>query len=225
MRPTRSLVPRSLVPRSLLVGLLALLPAVALAAVPAPSANPARIPHPTATTPTGGGMPQLNFHNPLTLDQVGWMIVIFAILYLLLWLWALPLVAKVVEGRAASIKSDLEAAQQAKAEADATVLELTRATREAHAAAQARIAEAVGRAKSEAAEQARVATERLDAQLGEAEARIGQARQAAMGALRDVARETTEAIVARLIGRPAAPAALDTAVGNAMVGGAPGARG
>ena len=197
MRP-----PRSVLPRSLLAGLLVLLPAVALAAV-RPSANPARIPHPTASTPTGGGMPQLNFHNPLTLDQVGWMIVIFAVLYVLLWLWALPLVAGVVEDRAASIKSDLEAAQQAKAAADAAVLELTRATREAHAAAQARIAEAVGRARAEAAEQARIANQRLDAQLGEAEARIGQARQAAMGALRDVARETTEAIVTRLIGHPA----------------------
>jgi F-type H+-transporting ATPase subunit b len=170
-------------------------------------------------------MPQLNFHNPLTLDQVGWLIVIFAVLYLLLWLWALPLVAGVVEARAASIKSDLEAAQQAKAEADAAVLELTRATREAHAAAQARIAEAVGRAKAEAAEQARIANERLDAQLGEAEARIGVARQTAMGALRDVARETTEAIVTRLIGHPAGAEAVDAAVGGAMAGGAPRGRG
>jgi F-type H+-transporting ATPase subunit b len=170
-------------------------------------------------------MPQLNFHNPLTLDQVGWLIVIFAVLYVLLWLWALPLVAGVVEDRAASIKSDLEAAQQAKAEADAAVLDLTRATREAHAAAQARIAEAVGRAKAEAAEQARIANERLDAQLGEAEARIGQARQAAMGALRDVARETTEAIVTRLIGHPATADAVDAAVGGAMAGRTPGGRG
>jgi F-type H+-transporting ATPase subunit b len=206
--------------RSLLAGLLAFVPALALAAAPA-----ATLPTKTAAPPTGGGMPQLNFHNPLTLDQVGWLIVIFAVLYVLLWLWALPLVAGVVEDRAASIKSDLEAAQQAKAEADAAVLDLTRATREAHAAAQARIAEAVGRAKAEAAEQARIANERLDAQLGEAEARIGQARQAAMGALRDVARETTEAIVTRLIGHPATADAVDAAVGGAMAGRTPGGRG
>ncbi len=197
--------------RKLVVLLIATVPSLALAA------GPGAVPTTKAATPPGGGgMPQLNFSNPLTLSQVVWLVVIFAVLYVLLKRWALPRVAGVVEERAASIKADLEAAHQAKTEADGAVREITRATREAHAAAQARIGEAVGRAKAEAAEQARVAGERLDAQLAEAEMRIGQARAAAMGALRDVARDTTNAIVTRLIGRAPAASAVEAAVGGAM---------
>ena len=57
-----------------------------------------------------GTMPQMDFTNPLTLDQVGWMAVILVVLYLVLSRWGLPQIGKVIEHREAVIAQDLAAA-------------------------------------------------------------------------------------------------------------------
>jgi F-type H+-transporting ATPase subunit b len=162
------------------------------------------------------GMPQLDFKNPLTISQVVWMAIIFAVLYLLLARWALPQVADVLEARAQSIGSDLEAARQAKTESDAAVASLAAATQRAQAAAQAEIAGAVAAAKEITAAQSAQLHARLDAQLAEAERRIDVARAAAMGALRQVATETAAVMVARLTGQPASAGAVGAAVDDAL---------
>ncbi len=159
-------------------------------------------------------MPQLDFHNPLTLSQVAWMFVIFALLYLLLAFWALPKVGIVVDSRAARIAGDLEAARDAKAKADAFAAELIRATRQAHDEAQARIADALHAVKTRAAEQARDMQAHFDQQLADAEKRIGQARQTALSGLHQVVVDTTQSVLTRLIHHTADPAAVDTAVGG-----------
>jgi F-type H+-transporting ATPase subunit b len=161
-------------------------------------------------------MPQLDFHNILTISQVVWMALIFGAFYLLLSQWALPKVGTVLDDRAARITADLDTARLAKAEADAAVHEVHAATRKANADAQAAIAGALAQAKSEAAEQARTANERLNTQLEQAEQRIAAARVAAMGALRDVATETASAMVTRLTGQPADATSVRGAVGTAL---------
>jgi F-type H+-transporting ATPase subunit b len=163
-----------------------------------------------------GGMPQLDFANPLTISQVVWLAIIFVVLYLLLSRWALPQVAAVLEMRAERIQADLQAAQAAKAQADTAVAELTAATREAQATAQAEIAGAVATAKDAAAAQAATLNARLEAQLTEAEQRINAARSAAMGALRSVATDTASAVVSRLVGTAPAAGAVEQAVDGAL---------
>lgn len=163
-----------------------------------------------------GGMPQLDFGNPLTISQVVWMAVIFFILYLLVSFWALPQVDEVLAERARRIAADLETARAAKAEADAAVVELTEATRRAHAEAQGAIAAAIGQAKEAAAAEAQQFNERLDAQLAAAERQIAEARSAAMGALRQVARETAEMLIRRLTDTTPDSQAVDSAVGSAL---------
>jgi F-type H+-transporting ATPase subunit b len=150
--------------------------------------------------PKQEGMPQLNFANPMTTSQVVWMAIIFATLYVLLSKWGLPKVAEVMEFRAASIGSDLEAARTAKAEADRAIAELTEATRRAQAAAQAQITSAVDEAQRAASAQLAEQNAKLEAQLTGAEARIDAARKAALGALRDVATDTAQNLVDRLTG-------------------------
>ncbi len=162
------------------------------------------------------GMPQLNFANPLTSSQVVWMAIIFITLYLLLSRWALPEVARVLEARAAAIGSDLEAARNAKIEADAAVAEFTDATRQAQNAAHTEIASAVAKAKEQAAAQAATLNERLDKQLAEAEQQIANARAAALGALRQVATDTAVAVVSRLTGTAADRQSVDHAVAAAL---------
>ncbi len=168
----------------------------------------------SAAAPQKEGMPQLDFANPLTVSQVVWGAIIFALLYVLLARWALPKVGTVVEARAASIAGDLEAARHAKAEADHAVAEVTAATRQARADAQTAIAAATQQAKADAAVQSAEMNQRLDAQLAEAEGRIGEARVAAMGALRQVAGEAATAVVTRLTGKAPDTEAVDRAVGG-----------
>ncbi|MGH6990996.1 MAG: hypothetical protein ACREE3_13945, partial [Stellaceae bacterium] len=107
--------------RATLIGLLLLAPAEAFAA-------------------ESKGMPQFALGNPLTLSQVLWMCVIFAVLYGVLSIWALPALGSVIENRAERIRADLEAAKGAKREADTAVAELTVATQRARAEAPAAIA-------------------------------------------------------------------------------------
>ena len=72
-----------------------------------------------AAAMAAGGMPQLDFQNPLTLSQVVWGAIIFVVLYILLSRFALPKVGEVLEERAAHIARDLEGARAAKSKADA----------------------------------------------------------------------------------------------------------
>lgn len=162
------------------------------------------------------GMPQLDFTTPLTTSQVVWGAIIFIVLYVLLSRWGLPQVSDVLDARAARVTSDLDAARRAKDEADKAVDELTRATREAHAGAQAQIANAVAEAKAAAEAQAAEINARLEAQIANAEQRIEAARTAALAALEQVAVDTTNAVVTRLVGVPANPQAVPAAVGAVL---------
>ncbi len=162
------------------------------------------------------GMPQLNFKNPLTLDQVGWGAVIFLIFFLLCWLWGLPQVSRVLEQRASAIAADLEAARSVKSEADAAIAEMTEAIAHARAEAQGAINAAVDKAKQESAARASTLNERLETQLREAEQRIAAARSAAMRALRQVATDAAGTVIARLTGSPPDPARVERAVGAAL---------
>lgn len=167
---------------------------------------------------TGGGMPQLNFGHPLVIAQVVWLLIIFALLYVVMEQVALPRVASVLEERRRRIDGDLEAAQAAKARADAALAEHRAATAKARAEGQAAIAEAVQRAQAEAAARSEELNKRLSAQIEAAERRIAAARDSAMGALRQVSSDTAEALVARLVGGAADRAAVERAVDGELTG-------
>lgn len=162
------------------------------------------------------GMPQLDFSTPLTVSQVVWGAIIFAVLYILLSRTGLPLVASVLEERATTISKDLNEARAAKARADAGMAEADQATAKARAEAQAAINAALDEAKKAAAAQAETLNARLEKQLQDSEAQIGQARAAAMGALRQVATETAATVVSRLTGVAADTGRLDSAIGSAL---------
>jgi F-type H+-transporting ATPase subunit b len=163
----------------------------------------------------GGGMPQLEFGNPLVIAQVVWMLLIFAALYWLVKNKGLPLVESVLAERRARIQGDLEAARTAKANADAAMAAHRDATAKARAEAQAAIAGALQNAQAEAEKRAEVLNAKLAEQVAAAEARIDAARTSVMGALRDVATDTAEALVQKLIGQ-ADRVAVGAAVGREL---------
>lgn len=147
-----------------------------------------------------GGMPQLDFGNPLTTAQVVWLFVIFGLFVLVCYQWLLPPVGEVLASRRQRIGADLEAARAAKAEADEANAAHLAATKQARAQAQDSISAAVAAANAEAASRAEALNARLQEQIASAEARINQARDAAMGALREVATDAATALVETLSG-------------------------
>lgn len=145
-------------------------------------------------------MPQMDFANPLLLDQVGWMAVILVVLYLLLSRWGLPQIGKVLENRAAVIAADLAAARKAKVEADAAVAALNATIAQARNAAQAEVSKAVTDAKAKASAEAATLAASLEAKLAAAETQIATARAAALAAIKPVAAEAASSILLKLTG-------------------------
>jgi F-type H+-transporting ATPase subunit b len=171
--------------------------------------------HAAQAAADGGGMPQLDFGNPLMISQVVWLFVIFGLLVFLCYQFLLPPVAAVLEDRRARIAADLDAARDARAEADAAEAGRRESTVRARAEAQASVAAATGAAQAESAARAAALADRLAKQIAEAEARIATARDAAMGALREVATDAAGAMVQRLSG-VTDPAAVSAAVGREL---------
>lgn len=165
------------------------------------------------------GMPQLAFghpeQGPLLIGQVVWQLIIFGALVYIMAYVALPRVGAVIEGRHDRINADLEAAQAAKADADAAMAAHRAATDQARASARAAVATALQAAQADSDAKAAALNARLNAQVAEAEARIDASRTAAMGALRGVATDTTEALLSKLVGR-ADRAAAEAAVAREL---------
>ena len=145
-------------------------------------------------------LPQMDFSNILTWSQLGWMVAIMAVLYLLLSRWGLPEIGKVIENRAAVIARHLAAARAAKQEADQAVALLNATLASARADARAELAKAMADAKAAALAQSTSLNTRLEAKIAEAEARIEAARAAAVAAIKPVATEATEEILQKLTG-------------------------
>ena len=161
-------------------------------------------------------MPQMDFKNPLTLDQLVWMAVILVVLYFLLSRWGLPEMGKVLENRAAAIDRDLTAARSAKTAADQAVVALNATLSQARHAAQAQVAAAVEKAKAEAALNAAALNAKLDEKLAQSEAQIAAARAQAMAAIKPVAEETAQTILVRLIGTAPESSQLGQRVDDAL---------
>lgn len=150
---------------------------------------------------SSGGLPQFEFEY--WGGQIVWLLLIFAVLYVLFAKVFLPRLRRVQDERAGTIASAIEQARKVQAEAEAQA-----------EAAQAEIADARARAKRTAsAAKERVAAEvarrqaeqeaRVAARIAEAEARIAATRDAAMAKVGEIAVDTTQAIVGKLTGKPA----------------------
>lgn len=155
----------------------------------------------------GGGLPQ--FETQHWFGQIVWLLVLFALLYLLISKVFAPRIRRVMDERADTISNAVATARQVQAEAAeqaaAGQADVARARADSRATAQA----AAARIAEQAA--ARKATEEavVSARIAEAEAAIGKTRDAAMQNVGTIAADTASAIVERLTGK--APTAAETA--------------
>jgi len=144
----------------------------------------------------GGGLPQLEFEY--WGGQILWLLILFAIFYVLVAKVFVPRLRKVLDTRQETISGAIAEARKAQAQADE---QATKAQAEiADARAQALRIASEARAKAKAEGDARLAEQEagLAKQTEEAEARIRAARDQAMGQVPVIARDTAEALIAKL---------------------------
>ncbi len=161
------------------------------------------------TAAAASKLPQMDFTNPLTVSQVVWMAIIMAVLYAMLRTWLLPQIGAVIAGRVARIRGDLDAAQDARRNAEQAVTELDRAIAEARAESERTVNAAIEQAKALARAQAEASSAALETELARAEQQIAQARGDAMASLMPIAEEVARGLLERLTGHPPDRAVLD----------------
>ena len=146
----------------------------------------------------GGGLPQ--FRMEYWGGQIVWLLLIFAVLYILIARVFTPRLRKVFDTRAETIATAVAKARlaqdEAQAQAEAGQAEVVQARANAlKIASDARAKAKAAASEKEAAEEAKLA-----ARLAEAESSIRDARDQAMGSVSGIAAETVQAIVAHLGG-------------------------
>lgn len=158
-------------------------------------------------------MPQLIFADYP--PQIFWLVVTFAILYVLMAYVALPRVESVLEERRKRIADDLEAAERSKKDSEAVIAQYEAALAQARSRAQAISADSRTRVNAESAAQRSATETRLAGDVRAAEARIAAARDEALTKIDGMATDAAAGIVERLLGQAPAPGAVATAVANA----------
>lgn len=159
-------------------------------------------------------MPQLD--TATFLPQLVWLVITFALLYVLMAKLALPRVADIVEGRRMRLEGDLAEAARLKTETEAAIAQYEQALAVARAKAQA----IAGDTRSKLAADAAALRAKVEAEISEqtktAEARINTAKQQALSQLKSVAVDAASDVVARLSGAAPANDAVTAAVTQAL---------
>jgi F-type H+-transporting ATPase subunit b len=144
------------------------------------------------------GLPQLNpAHFP---EQLFWLAVTFALLYVMMRYVALNAVKRTQDTRADVIAADLAAAQAANDEAKALMTKYEKALADARARAQATVNEFARQAAQQASQKQANQRVELVKHLTEAEARIHAARDAALKDIKGTAANLAAAIIEKVTG-------------------------
>ena len=152
-------------------------------------------------------------------SQIFWLVISFAIVFVVAWRFALPRLNELKEIRQKRVDSDLERAAALKADADAALATYERELGEARSRAQEEMRRAAERAAAEAQRRMTELGGRLAADADAAASRIAGARAQALGALDTVAQELASAAAQRLGGNAPDGARVAAAVQSARQAG------
>lgn len=157
-----------------------------------------------------GGLPQ--FESQYWAGQIGYMLILFLLLYLLIAKVFAPRLRRVLDERSGTIASAVATARsvqdEAAQQAEAARVEVEQARAESRRLA----AEAKARITAEAEARRAVEEAEVEARITKAEAQIAATRDAAMADVSAVASETAAAIIERLTGKAATATEIKTAV-------------
>lgn len=161
-------------------------------------------------------MPQ--FDPNTFLPQLFWLVVTFALLYVIVARALLPRIASVLEARQERIDDDLDRAAAVKDEAESVLSAYEKIMADGKAEAQALLRRAGEDMAAEATKRHEDLAAKLAEEVGAAEARILEAKTAAVDNIGQVAGEVAQAAVRRLIDVEVDRAAAGKAVKAAMRG-------
>ncbi len=154
-----------------------------------------------ATEAPSSGLPQFQLqHWP---GQIAYLVILFAILYVLMSRVFAPRIRRIFDEREKTIGGAIASAKSVQAEAAAQAEAARQSLADARAKAQKTAADAKAKAEAEAKASHDAQEAELSAKLHAAEASIRVARDAAMGNVSTVAADTAHAIVEKLTGAPA----------------------
>jgi F-type H+-transporting ATPase subunit b len=159
-------------------------------------------------------MPQLDFSTYV--PQLFWLAITFFALFLLMKGIAVPRVAAVLDARRQQLDQDLSRAAQLKSQAEAVVAAYQKALAEARAEAQATIREMTDRLEAEVAERQREFARALAERTSVAERDIGAAKERALAQISNVAGEVAGSVAVKLTGLSPDQAKIAAAVGSAV---------
>lgn len=152
----------------------------------------------TAAEGGHGAFPPMDAHSfP---SQIFWLVIFFALLYLLMSKVALPKMAAVLEKRHKAIESDLSRASALKHETEAAIQHYEKSLADARANAQGIATDTRSRIATEIEAERSALEKTLSAKLAEADSRISATKAKAMQDVHEVAAETAAEIVSELTG-------------------------
>jgi len=157
-------------------------------------------------------MPQFEFST--FASQLFWLYTSFALMLILLSIFAIPKIGGVLEARQKRIDSDLDKAAQMKSEAEAAIAAYEKALTASRAEAH-KILSANAHAIAEQAEaRNRALGEKLAEQIRVGETRIHAARDEAMAQIREISSGVARDAVEKLTGQSVDDAKLAKAIGG-----------
>ena len=166
--------------------------------------------------PGGHKAPFPPFAKDTFASQLVWLAITFVILYVLMARVAIPRIGGILSARAQRIEGDFAAAQRMKEESEAALAAYEKSLADARNRAQAIGAEVRDKLNAEADVNRKATEAKLNAQLADAEKQIAATKAAAMANVRGIAVDAAAAIVQRLIGTAPPPAAVASAVDEAL---------
>jgi len=173
--------------------------------------------HGTSTEAPGGQHGVFPPFNSQTFpSQLVWLVLSFVLLYALMAKWALPQVARVIEGRQKGIAGDLAEADRLKQQSEEAVAAYEKALADARSNAQAIANETRDKQAAEAEATRKRLEDELNRKLADAEKTIAATKQAAMANVRVIAQDAAAAIVERLIGTVPGEKAVADAVTDVL---------
>lgn len=149
-------------------------------------------------------MPQFRFEY--WGGQIVWLLIVFAILYVLFARVFVPRFRAITDIRAQTIADALAEARRVQAESDAKAQAVKSEIEKARADSRKLVADARAKASDDMARTQAGQDAELAAKVHEAEVRIGDMRDAAMSNVRGIASETAADIVSKLTGKPVSAA-------------------
>jgi len=142
-------------------------------------------------------MPQLDFATfP---SQLFWLVINFALLYILMAKFALPRIGSILEARAAAIKSDLDAAANMRAESESILAGYDRAINDAKNRARYLIKQAHDEITFETEKQLAASEQKLAARLRDAESKMQSAKAKVLTEIKPLSGELADLMVKKLL--------------------------